>query len=122
MADLESLNPSQMGQKAGNAMDAVFNQMRSLYGSAKTNAQLRAMQGVTPMIGLNDVTPEVFTLQGDAPLLLSAAQSNHIGLLAMWSLGRNQACTVSPQVSPTCSGVPQAPYGFSSIFKAFTVF
>lgn len=114
-------NPNQMGQEAINAANSTFNQMRALYTTAqKTDAQLRAMQGVTPMIGLNDVSPEVFTLSGDAPLLLNYAQTKGLGMLAMWSVGRDRACPGSPNVSPTCSGVAQADWAFSNAFRPFT--
>lgn len=113
-------DPNKMGQNAINAVNATFAQMKSVYGSAKTDAQLRAMQGVTPMIGLNDVSPEVFTLTADAPLLLNFATTNRLGLLAMWSVGRDKACPGSPQVSATCSGVPQADYGFLKFFYPYT--
>ncbi|MFN7924693.1 MAG: cellulose binding domain-containing protein [Bryobacteraceae bacterium] len=113
-------NPNAMGQAAINAINATFAQMKAIYGSAKSDAQLRAMQGVTPMIGLNDVSPEVFTLSSDAGLLLNFATTNKLGLLAMWSIGRDHACPGGPQVSATCSGVSQGDYGFAKYFFPFT--
>ncbi|MFN7921823.1 MAG: cellulose binding domain-containing protein [Bryobacteraceae bacterium] len=113
-------DPNKMGQAAIDAVNATFAQMKPVYGSAKTDAQLRAMQGVTPMIGLNDVVPEVFTLATDAGLVLNFATANRLGLLAMWSIGRDHPCSGSPQVSPTCSGVPQADWAFSRFFYPFT--
>ena len=44
----------------------------------QTDSELRAMLGVTPMIGLNDVAPEVFTLD-DARYLVGAAQTAGAG-------------------------------------------
>ena len=49
-----------MGDYAIEAATSTFGQVKALYGGAKTDAQLWAMIGVTPMIGLNDVTTEVF--------------------------------------------------------------
>ncbi len=113
-----SFDPYQMGTHAVNAMLATINQLKSLYGASRTDAQVRLMVGITPMIGLNDVVPEVFTL-ADASALLTAAQQNNIGMLAMWSTGRDQQCSGSPTVSPACSGVVQSPWAFTNIFKIF---
>jgi len=112
-------DPSQMGAYAVQAMDATISQVAALYGSTKTTAQVRAMIGVMPEIGLNDVTPEVFTL-GDASILLSAAQSSGIGMLTFWSMGRDQQCPGTPVVSGTCSGIIQSPGAFTNIFRLFT--
>jgi chitodextrinase len=113
-------DPYRMGQNAIDALNATFAQLRPLYGSSKTDAQLRAMQGVTPMIGLNDVTPEVFTPGTDAPLVYNFARANGLGHVAMWSVGRDRQCDGSPVVSPVCSGVVQAPYAFLGVFQPFT--
>jgi chitinase len=113
-------DPNRMGQNAIAAANSTFAQLKTIYGTAKTDAQLRAMQGVTPMIGLNDVSPEVFTLAGDAPLLLNFARANGLGHLAMWSIGRDKQCPGSPAVSPTCSGVSQPPWAFTAAFAPFT--
>lgn len=112
-------NPYQMGQEAVNAMNSTFAQMKSVYGASRSDAQLRAMQGVTPMIGLNDVSPEVFTLSADAQILLDAARANRIGLLSMWSVGRDRPCPGANSVSPTCSGITQGLWGFSTFFNGF---
>ena len=114
-----SYDPNQMGAYAVDAMNAVISQVAALYGAAKTDAQVRAMIGVTPEIGLNDVTPEVFTL-GDASTTLSAAQSGGIGMLTFWSTGRDQQCPGAPVVTGTCSGIIQSPWAFTNIFNLFT--
>ena len=60
-------NPQgQMGTYAIDAAESLFAQLRTLYGPAPTNAQLWQMVGVTPMIGLNDVTSEIFDLAAAA--------------------------------------------------------
>ncbi len=68
-----SYDPNRMGQYAVDAMTATVSQLRTLSGIAKTDAEWRAMVGVTPMIGLNDVSPEVFTLS-DADYLVGVAR------------------------------------------------
>lgn len=112
-------DPNQMGPYAVDAMNATISQVAALYGAAKTDAQVRAMIGVTPEIGLNDITPEVFTL-GDASTVLSAAQSGGIGMLTFWSTGRDQQCPGTPVVTGTCSGIIQSPWAFTNIFALFT--
>jgi hypothetical protein len=112
-------DPNRMGDAAIAAVNSTFAQIKSLYGSARTDTQLRAMQGVTPMIGLNDVSPEVFTLNVDAPLVMQSATSLPLGMVSMWSLTRDKQCPGTPSVSPTCSGVAQGNYGFSLLFNMF---
>ena len=78
------------------------------------------MTGVTAMIGLNDVSPEVFTLN-DAQTLYQFAVQNGIGMLSMWSMTRDQSCPNNgAYVSPSCSGIAQTPWAFSQRFKTFT--
>jgi hypothetical protein len=69
---------------------------------------------VTPMIGVNDVSDEVFTL-GDARSLLGFARDRGLGQLSMWSITRDKRCPggAVPPARPDCSGVDQAPYAFS---------
>ncbi|MFN8490868.1 MAG: glycosyl hydrolase family 18 protein [Caldilineaceae bacterium] len=110
--------PDQMGANAIQAANSVFDQLKTLY-PAKTDTQLWAMIGVTPMIGLNDVTPEVFTLS-DAQMLLNFAQQKNMALLAMWSMTRDKQCLGNPNVSATCSGITQAQWDFTNLFKQFT--
>jgi hypothetical protein len=104
--------PDQMGKNAIDAGTALLDQLGQLYPSKSTAARW-AMVGVTPMIGINDVAPEVFTLQ-DAQQLATWAHDHAIGQLSMWSLGRDAPCPSGQnQVSPTCSGVSQQSWAFS---------
>jgi len=98
-----------MGQAAISAANALHTQLGQIW-TTKTSAQLWAMEGNCPMIGVNDTSAEVFTTQ-DAQEVESFAAANGIQLLAFWSLGRdNQAA----------SGTPQSNYQFTNIFKAIT--
>lgn len=109
---------TQMGQDAINAANATVSQLATLM-PGKTAAQLRAMIGVTPMIGINDVAGETFTLS-DAQTLLNYALGNGFGVLSMWAATRDSQCpTTSPSAQDTCSGVTQTPFEFSGIFKQF---
>lgn len=112
-------DPYKMGDNAIAAATSLQTQLKTLYPS-KTDAQLWAMVGVTPMIGLNDVTPEVFTL-ADAQKVLTFAQQKNLARLAMWSTGRDQSCPNNgAYVAPDCSGIVQTPWDFSNVWKGFT--
>ncbi|MFD0331586.1 ricin-type beta-trefoil lectin domain protein [Streptacidiphilus monticola] len=107
-----------MGQAAISAANALHGQLGQIW-TGKSSAQLWAMEGNTPMIGVNDSTNEVFTT-GNASTLEGFAKSNGIQELAYWSLGRDQACTSNGTLSDSCSGTSQSPYQFASLFNAVT--
>ena len=107
-----------MGQAAISAANALHSQLGQIWTS-KSSAQLWAMEGNTPMIGVNDSTNEVFST-GNASTLENFAAANGIQELAFWALGRDKACSSNGVLSDTCSGTSQSPYQFSSIFNAVT--
>ena len=73
------------------------------------------MVGVTPMIGINDVASEIFTL-ADARKLARFARAFGLGQLSMWQLARDAKCkTPSSTTQEGCSGVDQKPWQFSRI-------
>jgi chitinase len=110
---------SQMGNAAIQAANSTFSQLKTLF-PAKSDAQIWAMLGITPMIGQNDNAGEIFSLS-NAQQVMTFAQQNNIGLLAFWALERDFQCTQSSSgASDTCSSVTQAAYAFSNIFKAIT--
>ena len=106
-------NPAgQMGAYAIMAATNLFNQLKSVYAAAnisKTDAQFWQMVGVTPMLGVNDATDEIFD-QPAAAQLVSYAENKNFGLLAFWSLNRDQ---------PGDSGITQAAFQFTGIFLPF---
>ncbi len=100
-----------MGPNAVAAASGALCQLKSL--------GLPARVGITPMIGVNDTPGETFTLD-DAQVVVNyaLANSNVVGLLAFWSVGRdNGSCSAS--VSPTCSGIEQKDWDFTRIFQKF---
>jgi hypothetical protein len=99
------------------ASNATLAQMKQIW-PAKSDADLKRMLGLTPMIGRNDTGPT--TTQAIARQLLSYAQSNHVGYIGFWSTGRDNGGCPNGSVSPTCSGISQTTYEFTNIFKAFT--
>jgi chitinase len=98
-----------MGAAAIQAANALHSQLGQIW-TTKTSAQLWAMEGNTPMIGVNDSSNEVFTT-GNASSLESFAATNGIQELAFWALGRDNQGS---------SGTPQSNYQFTNIFKAIT--
>lgn len=95
---------------ATSAANATKSQLNTLgYGSAKL--------GITVMIGQNDVAGEIFTL-GNAQSLRNNASG--ASMLSFWSIGRdNGGCPGQTTASPSCSGVSQSPFQFSSILRTF---
>jgi hypothetical protein len=105
-------NGGQMGIDAIDAAVATEGQIAALGLSAKL--------GVTPMIGVNDISSEVFSL-ADAQALLNYAQTDsNIVRLAMWSVARDNGNSAGAHfASPDSSGIAQQPYDFSAIFRQF---
>jgi chitinase len=94
-----------MGQHAINAAKAVAAQISA--------AGLKSRVGIIPMIGINDVQSEVFTV-ANAKEVLSYAKSNPttVGRISMWSIARdNGGCVGS--LSYGCSGVSQSEFDFA---------
>jgi chitinase len=75
-----------MGDYAIQAATATHAQLKSILGLSDA-AAWKAL-GVTPMIGVNDIATEVFTVS-DAGQLAAFAADKGIGRLSMWSAGRD---------------------------------
>jgi hypothetical protein len=111
-------DPTQMGTYAIEAAQAVEQQLAAAYSSA-TPAQLWAMVGITPLIGQNDTSGEIFTL-ADAQQVADFAAATGVGRLSMWSVTRDQQCSQGTidYDSPSCSGILQGTWAFSHVFEA----
>ncbi|MFI9324027.1 carbohydrate binding domain-containing protein [Kitasatospora aureofaciens] len=104
------------GNAAVQAARSTFGQLKALY-PAKTDTQLWAMVGVTPMIGEND-DHQIYN-QAATQQLVTFASQNHLGLLAFWDATRDaNACTGGSLAK--CTNVPQQPYEFAKIFSRYT--
>jgi hypothetical protein len=105
-------NGGQMGLNAILAAEATQAQLAAI--------GLDAQIGITPMIGVNDVVSEVFTL-ADAQMLLDyAANDPDVARLSMWSVLRDNGNGAgSPWASPEHSGVAQGPYDYAEILQQF---
>lgn len=105
-----SADPLQMGPYAISAVNGATAQM--------LDNGIRARLGIIPMIGNNDVKPEVFTLT-DAKLVADWAQANPVVVrMSMWSVSRDNGCA-QDAARGQCSGVPQQAYDFSKVLGTF---
>ena len=103
-----------MGTDAVDAAEAAESQLQSAGLSATTI-------GITPMIGQNDSQGEIFSLSDAQTVLNFANATSYVSRLAMWSLARdNGGCAGQSYASPSCSGVTQSAYQFTSNFKTYS--
>ena len=107
-------NNGQMGLSAIQATQATEQQLASIGLNAKI--------GITPMIGVNDIASEVFTL-ADAHALLAYAKSDpDVAMLSMWSVARDNGNSAGAHfASPDSSGIAQTPFQFAGIFHQYDV-
>ena len=108
------------GKCATSAIENLHSQMKQIF-TDKSDAEIDAMMGTTPMIGYNDVQGEAFYMS-DAKLVMQDATDRNLGMIGIWSIMRDQP-GVAKQVSPEHSGLTaqQAPqYAFSDVFAPFT--
>ncbi|MEU0136608.1 cellulose binding domain-containing protein [Streptomyces sp. NPDC006296] len=107
-----------MGDYATQAATATQAQIKGVLGLS--DAEAWQAVAVTPMIGVNDVATEIFTVE-DAEQLVDFAQEKGIGRLAMWSGTRDVQCAggAQPTADATCSSIVQEPLAFTKAFGAF---
>jgi hypothetical protein len=108
-----------MGQYAIDGATATQAQAKSVLGLSDGAAWKKI--AVTPMIGVNDVASEVFTV-ADAGQLADLARSKGPAWLSMWSATRDNACAGGAQswADATCSSIAQSAGAFSRAFAAYT--
>ncbi|MEU2926179.1 cellulose binding domain-containing protein [Streptomyces sp. NPDC007251] len=107
-----------MGDYAQQAATATQAQVKSVLGLSDSAAWKTV--AVTPMIGVNDVSSEVFKVD-DATQLVNFAKSKGLGGLSMWSAARDKQCDGGAKNSAdaTCSSILQDKFAFSKAFGAF---
>ncbi|MFJ5278454.1 cellulose binding domain-containing protein [Streptomyces parvulus] len=107
-----------MGTYAEQAATATQAQVKGVLG--RSDADAWKTVSVTPMIGVNDVVTEVFTVE-DAGQLVKFAAAKGLGGLSMWSATRDKACPGGPKpaADATCSSIDQAANAFAKAFAAF---
>ncbi|WP_371598046.1 cellulose binding domain-containing protein [Streptomyces sp. NBC_00564] len=106
-----------MGTYAEQAATATQAQVKSVLGLSDS-AAWKAV-AVTPMIGVNDVTTEIFKVE-DATQLVAFAKSKGLGWLSMWSATRDKQCAGGAKnfADATCSSIVQDANAFSKAFAA----
>ncbi len=102
-----------MGQYAIDAAHASYRQLSELFGSHGESFGWNQL-GLTPMIGVNDVTSELFST-GDAALVEDFARQKGLGMLSMWSLGRDQPGPIG-RVEATHSGTAAGSGAYAAIW------
>ncbi|GGW36334.1 sugar hydrolase [Streptomyces lucensis JCM 4490] len=107
-----------MGTYAEQAATATQAQVKSVLGLSDSAAWKTV--AVTPMIGVNDVSSEVFKVD-DATQLVNFAKSKGLGWLSMWSATRDKSCAggTKPTADATCSSIAQDRFAFSKAFGTF---
>ncbi|HLL36614.1 MAG TPA: cellulose binding domain-containing protein [Streptomyces sp.] len=107
-----------MGTYAEQAATATQAQIKSVLGLSDSAAWKTV--AVTPMIGVNDVTTEIFKVD-DATQLVNFAKAKGIGWLSMWSGTRDKQCPGGAQnhADATCSSIVQEPFAFTKAFAAY---
>ncbi|MFJ5120541.1 cellulose binding domain-containing protein [Kitasatospora sp. NPDC088548] len=112
-------NPQgQMGKYAIAAATATQAQVKSVLGLDDASAWRKV--AVTPMIGVNDVASEIFTV-ADAKQLADFATAKHLAWLAMWSGTRDKACDggAKAYADASCSSIVQQPLDFTRALGAY---
>ncbi|MEU3789058.1 cellulose binding domain-containing protein [Streptomyces fructofermentans] len=107
-----------MGTYAVQAATATQAQIKGVLGLSDSAAWRTV--AVTPMIGVNDVVTEIFTVD-DATQLVDFAESKGIGWLSMWSATRDRQCPggARPSADATCSSILQGTHAFTKAFAAY---
>jgi len=117
--DLVNIMAMDYGHSVSDMYAAAVSAAQGARSWMNSNGFSSAQLGITPMIGVNDSAGETFTL-ANATSLASWAGSNGVTELAFWSVGRdNGGCPGGGAASPSCSGISQSTWQFSSIFHGF---
>ncbi len=109
-------NAKTMGAYAIQAAESTYAQMTTLFASHGQSFGWNQL-GVTPMIGVNDVLTEVFTV-ADAQALENFARAKSLGMLSMWSMNRDFPGNVG-QATTTTSGTTTPAGGFSAVLNDY---
>lgn len=107
-----------MGGYAIQAATATQAQIKGVLGLSDADAWKAV--AVTPMIGVNDVSTEIFKVE-DATQLVAFAKEKGLAWLAMWSGTRDKECAggAKPTADASCSSITQEPLAFTKAFGAY---
>ena len=111
--------PGDMATLAEQAATATAGQIQSVWTSLSQTQALTKV-AVTPMIGVNDVSSETFSV-ADASALASWAKAKGLAWLSFWSATRDLQCAGGAQTyaSATCSSVAQSAGAFGQAMSAY---
>lgn len=111
---------SSVAPNAGTLMGKyVINSATNTYAQVQS-VGLTSKIGITPMIGVNDVSEEIFTLASANQVLTFANVTPYIRELSFWSVNRdNSSEGVLKWASSASSGIKQNPFDFTNIFKQY---
>jgi len=115
VANINTLSPATVGQAVVVSFRAAAQQVAGLFPN-KSQGQIYAMMGITPMIGKND-DGSTFTL-ADAQTVAGFAAQNGVGMISYWAFQRDQAQSYNGYNMVSYSGIAQSNYQFHSIFKS----
>jgi len=104
------------GEYAIAAAESTHAQLTTLFAEEGQGFAWR-MVGVTPMIGVNDLSSEVFTLE-DARQLEDFAREKGVGMLSMWSVARDNPGSLG-RATATASGLDLPAGSFSGVFNDY---
>jgi hypothetical protein len=113
--DGQAPNPDgKMGDYAIQAATSTEKQVEQALGVGDAWSKI----AITPMIGVNDTSTEVFR-PADATKVAAFAKEKNLAWTSMWSATRDKPCPGGPQstAGPTCSSIDQQADAFA---KAFT--
>ncbi|MBB3604647.1 hypothetical protein FHT40_004325 [Mycolicibacterium sp. BK556] len=109
-------NAKTMGAYAIESAESTYAQLAALY-AAQGRTFGWSNIGVTPMLGVNDVITEVFTV-ADAQALEDWARTKGIGMLSMWQVLRDIPGTLG-QATTGASGLSDPQGAFSNVFNDY---
>jgi hypothetical protein len=106
-----------MGVYTKEAATALHLYLKSKYPNSSDDLLWQKIY-ITPMIGVNDVPSEQFTL-ANAKMVKAFATENHLGGISIWSINRDKPCLGNAD-KDHCSGhnIQQKEYEFSHIFNS----
>jgi hypothetical protein len=111
--------PGDMAALAEQAATATAGQIQSVW-TTLSGAQAFAKTAVTPMIGVNDVSSETFTV-ADASALAGWAKTKGLAWLSFWSATRDKGCAggAKTYADATCSSIVQSAGAFGQAMSAY---
>lgn len=108
----DSAAPSPQGRMGDYCIAAAKSTRAQLLGIGLKGAKI----GVCPMIGVNDVETEVFTLEDAKKVAAFAKATPWVRLTAFWSVNRDRD-DGQRNANPASSGVAQSPLAFTRAFR-----